>query len=172
MEFVYPVVVFFVNGAFHSYVPSVGNHVEFVREYVVANGISFDTLEAFLYNRKDWITMLLESKESDISMTIEKDRVLTTRSIQVDDVVEVPVDWMKEDGLDEFYSEGEITKINENKEELLNYTFVTEEVLAGLPHKIAKKYRIVEVKKNTTEIVTELIGVPLIVTALEETEEL
>ena len=171
MEFAYPIIVFFVEDKFHSYVPSSEDYLGFAQNYIQVTGLSFDNVEVFLYHRKDWIAMLQASNVAGTAMTIEKNSVVNTRTVKVPDIIEVKVDWMKEDGLEEFYSAAEIVQIEENKAQLLNCTMITQEVIAGLPHVIPTKFVTVEGFKEVQEV-TEILGTSFTVPEPEVSVEL
>lgn len=172
MSLVYPIVVFYEKGLFHSQIPSVGDYESFIRNHIEASGLNEDELEIFLYNRQDWIRLLIENRDEGHKFVIEKERIFTTKKESSTELMEIPVDWAKEDGLEEFYSSEEIAQIAENKAYLMNQTALTEEVLQGMPHGIPKKMRLVEgvVKKDV--IVSEVMGQSYALPPIEETEEI
>lgn len=159
-KLVYPVCVFFVEGEFFSHIPSVGEAEEFCENYIASNNLPADKTEVFMFDRKEWIKLLRDVKTHNLKFVIEKGKVCTYGQEEVEEDIDVDIDWMKEDNLESNYSASEIVKIKENIKfiEDNNISFLTDEIIATFPHVITKKQRKVKAKVKKDKLVTSLVG--------------
>jgi hypothetical protein len=171
MNLLYPVVVFYQNGEFLCQSPSVGEVKDFCRGYISANNISLENLEIILYDRKEWISLLTESSDNNVKFFTENYKIKTVKMVESEEDFDQEIGWMRESDLEEFYTESEIIKIEENKVILQEHSVLSEELIASLPHKITAKFRKLKKLVYSEVISKEVIGQVLELSFEEENQE-
>ena len=161
MSLVYPILVFYSGDDFICQNSCLGDPKSYAESYLSSNNLDKDKIQIYAYERKKWISMLLESKNNKLDFLIEKDKVKLLKTVENLEEVEIDVDWAKDSELSDFYSGDEIEKINENKQILSTFSFVTQDIRDSLPHKIPVKKRKVNIKVRKQVIEKEVSGVKL-----------
>jgi hypothetical protein len=161
MSLVYPILVLYDGDAFICQNSCLGDPKSYVESYLSSNNLDKTNIQVYAYERKKWIALLLESKNNKLDFIIEKDKIKLLKTVEDLEEVDMDVDWAKDSELSEFYSEEEIEKINENKQILSTFSFITQEIRDSLPHQIPVKKRKVSIKVRKQVVEKEVSGVKL-----------
>ena len=161
MSLTYPILVFYSGDNFICKNSCLGDPKGYIESYLSSNDLNKEDVQVYAYERKVWISMLLESKNNKYDFMIEKDKIKLIKNVEEYEDLEMVVDWAKDSEISLFYSEEEIEKINENKQELSKFSFITEDVKNKMPHQIPIRKRISKVKVKKQILEKEVSGVKL-----------
>jgi hypothetical protein len=161
MNLTYPILVLYSGDEFICQNSCLGDPKSYVESYLASNNLDKSNIQVYAYERKKWISMLLESKNNKLDFIIEKNKIKLLKTVEDLEEVEIDVDWAKDSELSDFYSEEEVEKINENKQILSTFSFITQDIRDSLPHQVPVKKRKVNIKVRKQVIEKEVSGVKL-----------